>query len=108
MLTVEDVEEVKRLIALGLSARAVARRTGVSRSSVLDVRNGKRTDKFGRSPVTSDAELGIDPPSYRWLWFEGDGYRVKRCRCCGSRAYIRPQDGGACLACRIRRSVAAA
>jgi hypothetical protein len=99
MLTRDVVDWVRELLDAGYSARAVALLTGASRGSVNLIRDGKRTDQFGSDPGESSG------PS---LWSEVAGYRVERCRCCGARAYIRPTDGGACLACRVRRSVAAA
>lgn len=105
MLAKEVVDWVRELLDAGYSARAVALLTGASRGSVNDIRDGKRTDKFGRSP---EANSDDDSSPRCLLWSKATGYRVERCRCCGARAYIRPTDGGACLACRVRRSVAAA
>lgn len=100
MLSVSTVAEVKRLLTTGLSARAVARRTGASRGSVLNIARGRRAERFGSDPGDdTDGEL----------WSPIDGYRAERCRDCGALAYIRPRDRRRCTACRVRlaRRVAA-
>jgi hypothetical protein len=107
MLTADVVEDAKRLLASGLSVRAVARRTGAGRSSVLAIKNGKRTSRFAGdvdrvTEAKAAAEAGIDPPTNCWLWSVDDGYQLRRCCGCGARAFIRERDGGRCMACRVR------
>lgn len=71
-MTEDVVDEVKRLLASGLSARAVARLTGASRGSVANIANGTGTNRFADdvdcvADVRAAALVGVDPPSVLML-----------------------------------------
>ena len=85
MLVPFQVEVVQRLLAeTDLSQRAIARETGVSRTTVGNIFHGRRRED---SAKLSKPDFSVPPPS-------GPS---SRCPTCGARVY------GACHACRVRR-----
>lgn len=84
MLKPHEVAEVKRLDALGVSGREIARRTGFARETVRKIISGRRPDY---EALRRMKKLEVEP------LFGGE---IGRCSECGARVYL------PCLACRVR------
>ncbi len=82
MISPAVVDEVRRLLGEGLSQREIARRTGVSRGSVIAIDRGK-TASVPRGRETAISALRIAGPPVR-------------CAGCGGRVYL------PCQLCTIR------
>jgi hypothetical protein len=85
MLTVSVVAEVQRLLALGVSQRAISRTVGVSRGSVHGIATGKRQLHDPRRDAMREPEIDIPRGPAR------------RCPECGGMVQF------PCLACQIRQ-----
>jgi hypothetical protein len=85
MIASDLVREIREMLAAGgLSQRAIAERTGVSRGTVSAIAQGKRPDYQPRNHST---EFGFIPPVGR----------PARCPGCGGLVLM------PCLACYLRR-----
>lgn len=87
MLPAEKINEVKRLLSLGLSQREVERRSGVSRAVVQRVASGKRKDRVVKPP---------EPWEVDWTG------EVGKCPECNAKVML------PCMACIIRNIPAGA
>lgn len=83
MIAAAMVEEVRRLLSQGVSHRDVSRRTGVSRSTINQIAQGRRRDR----PDRIENE-------YRSLRFDAP---PARCRDCGGLVYL------PCQLCALRK-----
>ncbi len=95
MIPPQVVVEAQRLLAEGLSRRAVARQMGISRGTVDNIAHGRRKpdDVHGRrKPDDLD-----DSPGWNLPIFD-----KSRCPGCGAWAAI-PEGHAVCLACLTRR-----
>ncbi len=80
MLDPKRVDEVKRLLAIGLSVRKIALATGIGRSSVSEIKAGRRPDYENR-------------PSRQVI--HEPGGPAKRCPTCGVKVQL------PCVACAV-------
>ncbi len=83
MIAAAMVEEVRRLLSQCVSHRDITRRTGVSRSTVNEIAQGRRRDR----PDRIENE-------YRSLRFDSS---PRRCRDCGGLVYL------PCQLCELRK-----
>ena len=83
MLSDEIVEEIRRLLREGrLSWRAIGDRLGVSRGSVANVANGRRSSRTPRTLIDRHMKRPSRCPSC-------GGMVYKPCRLCRARTYQR-------------------
>ncbi len=84
MLAQGVVDEIRNLLAIGLSYRRIARVTGVCRNTIGAIATGKRVERPPREEQTVLRPVG--PP--------------RRCRTCGGLVYM------PCQLCSVRAAVA--
>ena len=95
LLGEEKVQRVEKLLADGVSQRAIARETGVSRTRVAAILDGSWRRQQAKRLAAREKRRQAE----RLGTFEEC---AGTCPGCGSLCY-RPMAGWPCLACRIRR-----
>lgn len=94
MLSQRTADEVKRLLKTDMAMHAISRETGVSRSTIANVKSGR----WDAGQRRKQKRAGLDNNEYLYPSLEGGP--TERCSECGGLVYI------PCHLCWVRKQIA--